>query len=416
MKCVVIGGGIIGLSSAYYLRKSGHEVTVIDQSDMSNGCSYGNAGYVCPSHFIPMPTPGIISQGFKWMLNSRSPFYVQPRLSLSLIDWGLKFMKSATSEKVEKAAVPLRDIAVFSQQLYEQEFCKDERLSFSYAHKGLLDIFQTEKNAEHAIHTVAKSKELGLDVDLLSYAEMQALEPGTKINALGAIFFKCDGHLSPPQLMKSLKACLKADGVEFITGARVDRFEISGGMISGLFAGEKKYTADQVILAAGSWSRELASKLDLKIPMVAGRGYSVTYEDSPFQLNYPAILVEGRTAITPLENGRMRFGGTMEITSTDEPVKIKRVEGILAAVKSFYPSFNLPMPEKEKIWSGFRPCSADGLPYIGKLKSIKNCVIATGHSMLGLSLGAGTGKLVSELVNDQPSSISLNAFSPERFN
>lgn len=325
-------------------------------------------------------------------------------------------MKSATAEKVEQAAIPLRDIAVLSQQLYEQDMCRDDRLSFSYVHKGLLDIFQTEKNGEHAVHTVEKSKELGLDVDLLSYREMQALEPETKINALGAIFFKCDGHLSPPQLMKSLKACLKADGVEFIIGSRVDRFETFGGKITGLYAGDQKFVSDQVVLAAGSWSRELASRLDLKIPMVPGRGYSVTYDESPFQLNYPSILVEGRTAITPLENGRMRFGGTMEITSTDEPVKLKRVEGILAAVKSFYPSFSLPMPEKDKIWSGFRPCSADGLPYIGKVKSLNNCVIATGHSMLGLSLGAGTGKLVSELINNEPSSISLKAFSPERFN
>lgn len=416
MNCVVIGGGIIGLSSAYYLQKSGHQVTVIDQTDMNDGCSYGNAGYVCPSHFIPLATPGIVSQGFRWMLNSRSPFFVQPRLSLSLIDWGLKFLRSATPANVEKAAIPLRDIAILSQQLYEDEWCRDPLMNFTYSHHGLLDIFQTEKNADHAAHTVARSKELGLDVELLDFAGLQAMEPGVEINALGAILFKCDGHLSPPQLMTTLKACLKVDGVKFITNAKVNRFEVENGRVKKVFCANEIYEPDEVVMAAGSWSRKLAAKLDLKIPLVAGRGYSVTYDNCPHQLRYPAILMEGRVAITPLENKKMRFGGTMEITSTNRPLQMQRVEGILRSVKRFYPKFDLPLPPREKVWYGYRPCSADGLPYIGKVKGLKNCVIATGHSMLGLSLGAGTGKLVSELVNDETTSISISAFRPERFN
>lgn len=111
MEVVVIGGGIVGLSSAYFLQEAGHQVTIIDQTDMTQNCSYGNAGYVCPSHFTPLATPGIVKQGLKWMLNSESPFYVKPRLSLSLIKWGLQFMKEATPEKVERAAIPLRDYA-----------------------------------------------------------------------------------------------------------------------------------------------------------------------------------------------------------------------------------------------------------------------------------------------------------------
>jgi D-amino-acid dehydrogenase len=148
MKVVIIGGGIIGLSSAYYLQESGHEVTVIDKTDMTGNCSYGNAGYVCPSHFVPLATPGIVKQGLKWMLNSKSPFYVQPRFSSSLIDWGMKFMRSATPEKVERAAVPLRDIAILSKKLYE-EWTKLPQFSFAYQQKGLLEIFQTAAGAAH---------------------------------------------------------------------------------------------------------------------------------------------------------------------------------------------------------------------------------------------------------------------------
>ena len=149
MKVVIIGGGIIGLSSAYYLHQSGHEVTVIDKTDMLGNCSYGNAGYVCPSHFVPLATPGIVKQGLKWMWNPRSPFYVQPRWKLSLIDWGLKFMKVATPEHVERSAVPLRDIAIISKKMYE-EWTKLPQFNFAYETKGLLEIFQTEQGGDHA--------------------------------------------------------------------------------------------------------------------------------------------------------------------------------------------------------------------------------------------------------------------------
>ena len=174
-KVIIIGGGIIGLSSAYYLNLGGHEVTVIDKTDMHDGCSYGNAGYVCPSHFVPMATPGIVKQGLKWMLNSTSPFYVQPRLSMPLIDWGLKFIRHANMKHVDSSAVPLLDIARLSQHLYE-DWVKQPDFEFTYKRTGLLEIFQTEENAHHAEGSVKKAKALGLDVSLLNYEEMQSLE------------------------------------------------------------------------------------------------------------------------------------------------------------------------------------------------------------------------------------------------
>ena len=159
----------------------------------------------------------------------------------------------------------------------------------------------------------------------------------------------------------------------------------------------------------------MAALLDTRLPLVAGRGYSVTLEDSPYRVNHPAILVEGRAAITPMDGNKIRFGGTMEITSTSTPPRYARVQGILNAVKRFFPDFDVPMPPREKIWYGYRPCSADGLPYIGRIKSYNNVVIATGHSMLGLSLGAGTGRLVGELVDERAPSIDLKPFAVERF-
>jgi D-amino-acid dehydrogenase len=415
MKVVVLGGGIIGLSSAYYLKESGHDVVLIDKTDISSNCSYGNAGYVCPSHFIPLATPGIVKQGLKWMWNSRSPFYVQPRLNLSLIDWGLKFMNAATPEKVEQAAIPLRDVAILSKKHYE-EWTKLPQFNFAYAQKGLLEIFQTDAGAAHAEHALHKAHELGLsDTVLLSYDQLQALEPQTKIIAKGAIHFKCDAHLYPNKLMEQMIAHLKHVGVVFKTNEEAIGFENAGGKITKVKTDKSIYDADAIVVASGSWSRELAKKMEVKIPMVAGRGYSVTLEDSPYTINYPSVLIEGRAALTPMDGNKIRFGGTMEITSTNTPPRIERVEGLLAAVKRFYPEFDVPVPTIDKIWYGFRPCSADGLPYIGRTNRWSNVVMATGHSMLGLSLGAGTGKLVNELINEEKLSMDIQPFDPNRF-
>ncbi|MCW3087940.1 MAG: D-amino acid dehydrogenase small subunit [Sediminibacterium sp.] len=415
MKVVIIGGGIIGLSSAYYLQQSGHEVTVIDKTGMTDNCSYGNAGYVCPSHFVPLATPGIVKQGFKWMLNTSSPFYVQPRFSRSLVDWGMKFMRSATPAGVERAAVPLRDIALLSKRMYE-EWTQLPQFSFAYQQNGLLEIFQTDKGAAHAHHVMEKAHALGLtDTVLLDQQQLQAMEPQTRINGLGAVLFKCDAHLYPNKLMQQLLADLTQKGVRLQGNEEVTGFEHRNGGITKVITKAGSYDADSVIIASGSWSRELAAKMNVKIPLVAGRGYSVTLEDSPYRLNHPAVLVEGRVALTPMDGNKIRFGGTMEITSTQTPPRMSRVAGILAAVERYFPEFKVPLPAMDKVWYGYRPCSADGLPYLGRTSKWKNVVLATGHAMLGLSLGAGTGRLVSEIVNEQTPSMDISPFDPGRF-
>lgn len=411
---IVIGGGIVGLSSAFYLRLSGCDVTVIDKNDFLDNCSYGNAGYICPSHFVPLATPGIVRQGFKWMFNSTSPFYVQPRLNYALLEWGFRFIRSASHEKVEKAAIPLRDISLLSQREYES-WGKIPGFELSYEHKGLMEIFQTEEKASHARHTVHKAQELGLEARLLSMDELQKMEPQTRINGLGAIYFGCDAHLYPNRLMASLIAALRKMGVRFHPNEEVSGFETSRGLVNKIITINGRYDAEEIVLAAGSWSREMARQLNVRIPLVPGRGYSVTLENAPYRLNHPAVLMEGRVAITPMDGNKIRFGGTMEITSTKTPPRIKRVQGILNAVKRYFPEFDLSLPPVDKIWYGYRPCSADGLPYIGRSSRYKNLVIATGHSMLGLSLGAGTGKLVDEIILDKPRSLDLSPFDVERF-
>jgi D-amino-acid dehydrogenase len=412
-KAIVIGGGIIGLSCAYYLNESGWEVQVLDKGDFLDNCSYGNAGYIAPSHFIPLATPGIVKQAVKWMLDSTSPFYVKPRLNWPLIQWGWQFMRSATNKHVVAAALPLRDLGLLSVKLYEEWKQKPE-FDFFYEHKGIVELFQTREKADHAKHTCVAAHELGLEARMLTKEDAQGLEPHTQMDVIGGLHFKCDAHCYPNDLMKNLINYLTKENVQLIGSQEVKSFEKRNGVIRKVFTTNKEYEGDLVVVATGAWSRELVSKLDSNVPMMPGRGYSITLEDENLKLNYPSILMEGRVALTPM-NGKIRFGGTMEITPTNTPPRINRVKGILAAVKKFFPEFDLPMPASEEIWYGYRPCSADGLPYIGRLRNYENVIIATGHAMVGLTFGPGTGKLVAEMAAGKKTSMDASPFFPERF-
>src|SRR5690606_7864084 len=258
-------------------------------------------------------------------------------------------------------------------------------------------------------------KELDLDVVMLNEKELMEMEPQSGLEAKGAIFFRCDAHLDPVTLMTNLVEELKNMGVEFKTNEAVKDFEFSGNKITKVITEKGKYDTDVFVLSAGSWSREIAQKFKMNFPLVAGRGYSFIVEESKLKFNHPAILNEGKVAITPMSNNMTRIGGTMEITSTKAEPRYQRVQGILNNLKRFIPSTSIEFPEKEDIWYGYRPCSADGLPYIGRNKNYQNCIIATGHSMIGLSLGAGTGKLVTELVNEEKLSMDIQPFDPARF-
>jgi len=381
---------------------------------MQQGCSYGNAGYICPSHFVPLATPGIVRQGLKWMMDPKSPFYIKPSLNSSMISWGWQFMKSATKAHVERSAVPLRDIALLSKQLYE-EWSRIPGMDFSYDPQGMLELFNTEENAHHAEQTIKDALALGIDARLIDRQTLQQMEPDTQINALGAIYFPGDAQLYPNQLMQNLIKYLQQHGVRFAGNQEVTAFITEGNKVQGVKTTTGFHTADHVVVAAGVWSRDLARQLRLNIPMVGGRGYSVTFEDAPYKVRHSVILSEARVAISPMNGNKIRFGGTMEITGLNAPPRMQRVEGILASVKRYFPAYDIPLPSQDKVWYGYRPCSADGLPHIGTMERYPNVTVATGHSMLGISLGAATGKLVSELVAHVQPSMDITPFKVERF-
>lgn len=409
----IIGGGIIGLSSAYYLNKSGHKVTIIDQGDLKEGCSLGNAGMIVPSHFIPLATPGMISKGIRWMFSSTSPFYVRPRLNGDLIKWSYQFYKHSTKEHVERTIPALKEISLLSKAMYQQ-LAKELPFDFGYKERGLMMLYQNAETEKEEAETAHLANKIGIEAHVLSPTEVQKLEPDVKVNVRGGVYFPGDAHVTPQLLVPQLISYLKEKGVEFKTNTQVTDFVVEGNSIKAVKVDEGEISFDEVIIATGSWSGLLSAKLNLSIPMQAGKGYSFTLQDVTKNVCIPSIFLEARVAITPMGNA-LRFGGTMEISGVDHTINMNRVKGIVDSIPKYYPEMNVAMPEMKNVWHGLRPCSPDGLPYIGRSKRLKNLVFATGHSMMGLSLGPGTGKLVSEIINLEKTSIEIGAFDPERF-
>jgi len=407
-KVSIIGGGIIGLCSAYYLAKEGFQVSVFDKSDMMDGCSYGNAGMIVPSHIIPLAQPGMIAQGMKWMFDSQSPFYVKPRLSTDLVKWGLQFYKHANKKHVEKAMPALRDLSLLSKELY-QDFAKENN-SFFYDEKGLLMLFKTEKAAEEMHHEGKLAENLGLGVNYLSKEEVLQLESGTKTDVIGGVHYTSDAHLYPQKFMQFIKAQLNKLGVEVHKNTTVTDFKISNNTVSEVITSKGNFTTDEVVLATGSWSPEIAKKLHTGISMLPGKGYSFTLKEKIQKPSIPSILCEGKVAVTPMAND-IRFGGTMEIThNNDTKINKNRLQGIINSVNDFYPDLDIGIPKVEDTWYGFRPCTPSGMPIITKSNKISNLTLATGHAMMGLSLAPATGKVVTELILGKTTSVATNMF------
>jgi D-amino-acid dehydrogenase len=412
-KAIIIGGGVIGLFSAYYLHKSGWEVEVFDKGDMTDNCSYGNAGYISPSHFVPLASPGMVGQGIRWMFNNKSPFYVKPSLNPDLISWGLKFARNCTQKHVDRSAGALRDAMVLSHQLYHQ-FEKESGIDFCLEDRGIFVMFKTEKVADHERHLVEKATNLGLDAQYLTAEETRAMQPHIDLDILGSVLYRCDSHMYPNMLMKGLIKHLEELGVKLHRNEEVTGIHHEGEKITGVIAGGKEYTGDACLVAGGSWSPAIAKLAGVNIPLMPGKGYSFMVHQPVKKMTIPAILAEARVAITPM-NGSIRFGGTMEVRKINKKVSMNRVEGIVEAVPKYFPDFKLPMPDPKDVWFGFRPVSPDGLPYIGLSNKYKNLGIATGHAMIGLTLATATGKLMAEAFNGEKPSMDTGIFSPDRY-
>lgn len=409
---IVIGGGIVGLSCAYYLQKEGHNVTVIDKSEMNAGASYVNAGYLTPSHIIPLASPGMMAKGIKWMFNSSSPFYLKPRLDMDFIRWAWYFNTSSTKARVERAIPLIKDINLLSRELYTALHFSGELGDFQLEKKGLLMLFKDPKEGRRERQVMIRAIDEGLEARELSLEELSELQPKLNRDIQGAIHYECDAHTTPGEIMTRLKDHLLAMGVVIRTKEAVTGFRKDRNMVSGVTTATGNYKADEVVLASGSWTQGLSRKLNLNISLQAGKGYRINV-NRPTQVTLPAVLMEAKVAVTPMR-GFTRFAGTMELSGINQKIRKERVRAIAKAAGDYYDELEITEAEISGARCGLRPVSPDGLPYIGRSSKYLNLFIATGHAMMGWSLGPATGKLISELISDKKPSMPLDGFSPDR--
>ena len=411
---VIIGSGVIGLSTAYYCAQRGHRVTVIERSPMTrDGCSYGNAGMIVPSHFVSLAAPGMVALGLKWMWNPESPFYIKPRLDWDLMSWAFKFWQASTKERVARAAPLLRDLTFASRACFEELADLPEQ-DFELTKRGLLMYCKTQHGLDEEAQFAARANELGVPAEVLDAKQATALDPSVTVDVAGAVYFPKDCHLSPDRFMGSLQSACIAKGVKFEWDHEVTSIEQQAGRITAVCTSKGEFAADEYVLCGGSWSPLLAQQLGLRIPLQAGKGYSLTLPRPPQLPQLCSIFTEARLAITPMGSS-LRIGGTMEIAGLNEEINPVRVRGIIKSVPNYFPAFRDTDFEGIRPWSGLRPCSPDGLPYVGRTSKLGNLSVATGHAMMGLSLGPITGKLMSQVLSDETPTQDLTLLSPDRY-
>lgn len=411
-KVIVAGGGVIGLCTAYYLNKAGHEVILIDKGDLKHGTSFGNAGYISPSHFIPLASPGIVAKGLQWMLSSSSPFYIKPRLNMDLIRWALTFWKRSGKSTMERNIPHLNNILHLSREL-TSSIRNELGNQFRMEEKGCFMLYKSILTEKHEIELAKEAAALNIETRIFNAKEIQDMEPEVEVNVRGGVLYPIDAHLHPGDLMQTIHDHLQASGVQFQLETTITGFEKQGRKVSKVLTDKGDFSGDEVVLATGSWLPVTSRDLGIDLLLQAGKGYSMTFDAVEKNLHYPAILVDDRVAMTPM-GADLRMGGTMEISGIGSPMLMKRVQAIFKAAKNYYPDLPVEFPAQEKIWHGLRPLSPDGLPYIGRHSKYDNIVMAGGHAMLGLSLAAATGKLVEELVSGIDTSIDISAFNVER--
>jgi len=415
-RVLIIGGGVIGLCTAYYCARRGFQVTVVERKPAErDGCSFGNAGMIVPSHFVPLAAPGMVKLAFKWMWNPASPLYIKPRLDADLIGWGLKFMRAANARHVRCAAPLLRDLSLASRKCFE-EFAGMPNVNFGFVKKGLLMLCRTQHALEEEAKMVEQANTLGVPAQVLDAKQSAALDPDIRMDIAGAVYFPMDCHLTTRRFMAVLQERTAGCGVRFAWGVEALRVEADANRVRTVKTDSNgSLEADEFVLCGGSWSAEFARQVGLHIPLQAGKGYSLTLP-KPRQLpQICSICTEARVAVTPMD-GALRVGGTMEIAGLNEDISPIRVRGIIDSFCCYFPEFRPSDFDGIQPWRGLRPCSPDGLPYVGRTAKLSNLSVATGHGMMGLSLGPVTGRLVAGILSGDDPEWDISMLCPDRYN
>lgn len=408
---LIIGGGVIGVCIAHYLAEAGKTVRIIEKGEIGAACSSKNAGLVVPSHVIPLARPGILTQGLKWLLDSKSPFYIKPRIDFSLLMWLWKFMRSSSEKQMLKSIPVLHELL---QESYKQFEKLAQKFDFDWTQNGLLIICKTEQALEHEIMDARIARGIGSDVRILNEKEVRQLEPNIEINTTGGVHFRQDAHIEPALFIQGLVDNFDPKSVDIKSNLQATDFIFDSNKVHGIKTASNNFYADEIVIAGGALSPSISKQLGVKIPVQAGKGCSVTMTEPKELPRIPFLLSEAKVAVTPM-GGNLRFAGTMELSPHDLNFSEKRTHAMLARVPDYLPGIDSEALKQLNVWTGLRPCSPDGLPIISKSVNYKNLTVATGHTMLGVSLAPVTGLLVNKLIDGNLSEFKYNSLSLNRF-
>lgn len=407
---VIIGGGPVGLSCAYYLLKSGRKVTIVDAHEIGKGSGSGNAGHIVPSHIIPLAAPGVVTSALKWMLDpAHSPFGMKVSIDPTYLSWLWQFVSACSQDNVLRSVKPLKELG----QLSAENFAKiiaEEKIACHYQANGFLNIYKNQQAFDASRHEAEFMQEHGIPVRVYDRSEVHDVEPAAREDVIGGVHFTGDAHLNPALFLKALGERVRAMGAEVHENASVTGFVSAKGKVRAVKSAAGEFEAEQVILAAGAWTPIVARSLNLKIPIQPARGYSLTASAIQNMPRQALILGDRRVAVSPLGD-LIRVTGRLEVgnySMEPDPRWIARLE-------NFAREF-LRLDEKldiKETWAGLRPVTPDGVPVIGFSPKHKNLILATGHAMLGLSLGPGTGQVVADLANGKTPPLDLHAMSAD---
>ncbi len=407
---LVVGAGVVGLCVAHYLTEAGRRVAVIDQGEAGAGASRGNAGLIAPSHGLPLPSPAVIRSGLRWMLDSASPFYVRPRLDPDLFRWLVHFGLASTRRRSQVGAELLCELLTRSADLFD-ELSQRPGIECEYRADGVLNVYATVGGFEGGQAEVRRLAGYGLASRVLSAEQARELEPALGASMAGAVLWPQDRHLDPELLVERLAASLDARGARVHDRTEVLSFRLEGGRVGSVRTTGGDIEAAEVVLAAGAWSTSLSRRLGLHLPVQPAKGYSITSVARGLLPQRPILFADAKVVATPLA-GRLRLAGTLELVGLDASISDRRVEAVRAVGQRCLPGVELE--PQGRVWRGLRALSADGLPLIGRPRSLANLTVATGHGHLGVSLAPVTGRLVADLLDGRRPWI-LDRLSPDRF-
>lgn len=408
---IIIGGGVIGVCSAYELVRRGVPVTLVERGELGGAASLGNAGQMAIGH-PPIPRPGLALQAMKWMFDPASPLHISPRAGLPMIPWLYSFWRACSPSALKRSMAVLAEMGRLTIPMFD-EYIERESIACDYRRAGIMDVYRTEAGARKGMALVELMQQFGMDVVWLTGAEVEAREPAFLPGVTGAVWNRKSTSLDPALFVRGVATGARGLGADLRERSPVRRLVVEKGRVVGveLETGER-LEGSNIVLTAGIWSSELCRSARINIPMQAGKGYHRDIVQDEPRLTTPCVLAERFVACTPM-SGALRLAGTLEFSGVNQVMRQRRLDALTEGANVYLRGVRGKEPLSE--WSGLRPCPADGMPVIGWAPRVLGLCIATGHSMLGMTLGPVTGRLVAEIVTGAPASVDLNTMRADRF-